>query len=71
MGVLLCCDAPGCFKTIEAVAHMNRPASPPGWLIIGSSERCIVSCCPDHFLPATQTAARQAPLGKAQKEAAA
>lgn len=51
MSVLLCCDAPDCFKTTPAIARAGRPAAPDGWWIQATTDNAfIVACCDEHLV---------------------
>ncbi len=59
MAVTLTCDAPSCAKSIAAAVSLNRPAAPPGWVMMarreGDLSRMLVGCCADHLLRAIES----------------
>ncbi len=49
MSLLLCCDAPDCFRTIQPVVKLNRPAAPDGWWMTCVGDRVLCACSEAHL----------------------
>jgi hypothetical protein len=57
MGVLLVCDAPGCFASTPGLARQGKVAAPaPWWMQKARDETMIVACCEEHFVAAMKKA---------------